>query len=76
MGGINMKEKEITFTKKDVESMSFSRGSYYYTITFRLNDGKQLRVSPNELMTLFRASNTKKFKAFLKRKYYHLEKYI
>ena len=64
--------KEITFTKKDIESILFSRGFYYHTITFRLNDGKQLRVSTDELMTLFNASNAKKFKAELKRKYYHM----
>jgi hypothetical protein len=68
-----MEEKEITFTKKDIELISFSRGFYSHTITFKLNDGKQLRVSTNGLMTLFRASNAKKFKASLKRKYYHLE---
>ena len=65
--------KEITFTKKDIVSISFSRGYMFHTITFTLNDGKQLRVSTNGLMTLFRASNAKKFKASLKRKYYHLE---
>ena len=67
-----MEEKEITFTKKDIELISFSRGFYYHTITFRLNGGKQLRVSTDDLMTLFKASNAKKFKAELKRKYYHM----
>ena len=66
--------KEITFTKKDIESILFSRGFYYHTITFRLNDGKQLRVSTDDLMALFKASNSKKFKATHKRKYYHLER--
>ena len=68
-----MKEKEITFTKKDIVSISFSRGYMFHTITFLLNDGKQLRVSTGDLMTLFMASSAKKFKASLKRKYYHLE---
>ena len=68
-----MEEKEITFTKKDITSISFSRGYMFHTITFMLNDGKQLRVSTGDLMTLFMASSAKKFKASLKRKYYHLE---
>ena len=68
-----MEEKEITFTKKDITSISFSRGYMFHTITFMLNDGKQLRVSTGDLMTLFVASSAKKFKASFKRKYYHLE---
>ena len=68
-----MEEKEITFTKKDIESISFSKGYMFHTITFLLNDGKKLRVSTDDLMTLFKASNAKKFKASFKRKYYHLE---
>lgn len=67
-----MEEKEITFTKKDIVSISFSRGYMFHTITFLLNDGKQLRVSTGDLMTLFMASNAKKFNAVLKRKYYHM----
>lgn len=67
-----MEEKEITFTKKDIVSISFSRGYMFHTITFLLNDGKKLRVSTGDLMTLFMASNAKKFKAELKRKYYHM----
>ena len=68
-----MEEKEITFTKKDIVSISFSRGYMFHTITFLLNDGKRLRVSTGDLMTLFMASNAKKFNAVLKRKYYHME---
>ena len=68
-----MNDKQITFTKKDIELILFSRGFYSHTITFKLNDGKQLRVSTDDLMTLFKASNAKKFKASFKRKYYHLE---
>ena len=65
--------KEITFTKKDIVSISFSKGYMFHTITFLLNGSKRLRVSTGDLMTLFKASNAKKFKATLKRKYYHLE---
>ncbi len=65
--------KEITFTKKDITSISFSRGYMFHTITFLLNDGKKLRVSTGDLMTLFMASSAKKFNAVLKRKYYHME---
>tara|TARA_A200000159_G_scaffold162692_1_gene187149 strand:+ start:5633 stop:5842 length:210 start_codon:yes stop_codon:yes gene_type:complete len=67
-----MEEKEITFTKKDITSISFSRGYMFHTITFLLNDGKKLRVSTGDLMTLFMASSAKKFKAEFKRKYYHM----
>tara|TARA_R100001015_G_C4629448_1_gene190319 strand:- start:1172 stop:1381 length:210 start_codon:yes stop_codon:yes gene_type:complete len=68
-----MNMKEITFTKKDITSISFSRGYMFHTITFLLNDGKKLRVSTGDLMTLFMASSAKKFNAVLKRKYYHME---
>lgn len=71
-GGINM-EKEIEFTKKDIMSISFSKGYMYQTITFSLKGGKHLRVNEVHLMRLFRANSTKKFKAKLKRSYYHLE---
>lgn len=66
-----MKEK-ITFTKKDVSSIRMSNGLYWSTITLTLNDGKRLRVSTGELLTLFMASSAKKFNAKLARKLYHL----
>ena len=68
-----MEEKEITFTKKEVASIRMSSGLYSSTITLILTDGKRLRISTGELLTLFMASNAKKFNAKLARKLYYLE---
>jgi len=68
-----MKEKEITFTKKEVASIKMSSGLYWSTITLTLTGGERLRVSTGELLTLFMASNAKKFNAKLARKLYYLE---
>lgn len=67
-----MKEKEITFTKKEVASIRMSNGLYWSTITLTLTDGKRIRVNTGELLTLFMASNAKKFNAKLARKLYYL----
>ena len=65
--------KEITFTKKEVASIRMSNGLYWSTITLTLTDGKRIRVNTGELLTLFMASNAKKFNAKLARKLYYLE---